>query len=1096
MKNNMTNEHRTPPANGLPSSGTLKSGGAASGKRLTLAYAVAVLGTLATLVLLETLTRQSITSTSPVVVLVVPIAVSACWGGLGPGLVSTLLATLLANYYILPPIFSMRISSHVDIERSITLLVAGVLISLLSEAMLRARSRAQEGEARLAGMIRSARYAVVAIDEQERVTLFNPAAESMFRINAAEILGQPLKGIIPQGLRVIQAGKIGTRGAQETDDAALTFGTVHGRRANGEEFPIEASMSQAEVGGHTLLTAIMHDITIRLRNQEMQSWLASIVESSHDAITAVTLEGVIKSWNAGAERLYGFTPKEAVGRSVEIIAPPELTHEIKEMLQEVAEERRVLVETVRMRKNQSRVDVAVVLSPIRNAEGKVIGASAIARDIGERKRLEEMRSRLAAIVESSDVAIESVNLEGMITSWNRGAEHLYGYSAKEVLGQHISIVVPPELLDDAQDTLQKFVKHDEVRRYEAVRLRKDGTRIIVSTTVSPLKNAEGRVFGASAVIFDVTERKRAEEAQARLAAIVESSDDAIVGTTLDGTITSWNAGAQRLYGYSPDEALGKPVFMIAARRVEEIKSAVEIVSAGGHVKHMEAVGIRKDGTKVDVSTTVSAIIDVEGRVIGASAIARDISDRKRAEEELYQSRQMLQLVLDHIPQRVFWKDRNFRYLGCNRRLLEDGGLSSVNDILGKTDFELPWKGYAALYRQEDNAVMDEGQLILGFEEPRTTPDGSVRWVSTNKVPLRDRQGTIIGILGTYEDITVRRRAAMALEASEKRYRRFVERNAAGVLLSTLDGRILDCNPSFARILGYESAEELKNHRTVEFYCDPSDRARLIHRIREEKVVNNYELSVRRKDGSTAWMLMNLVLVDEQGGEEEVVEGTFIDITERKEKEQQLVQSVREKEVLLKEIHHRVKNNLQVVSSLMDMQSRRIQDAHALSTLIESRNRVHVMALIHQKLYQSRDLAHVDFGEYLRSLANALAQSYNADPAAVHFRVETEPVHLGIDMAIPCALIFNELVSNCLKHAFPNGRYGQIVLGLSRHGERAVRLVVSDDGVGLPKDLNVQNTRSLGLQLVNDLTRQIGGTIDVHTDGGTVVQVEFVIANGQ
>jgi two-component sensor histidine kinase len=154
-----------------------------------------------------------------------------------------------------------------------------------------------------------------------------------------------------------------------------------------------------------------------------------------------------------------------------------------------------------------------------------------------------------------------------------------------------------------------------------------------------------------------------------------------------------------------------------------------------------------------------------------------------------------------------------------------------------------------------------------------------------------------------------------------------------------------------------------------------------------------------------------------------------------------------------------------------------------------------MALIHQKLYQSKDLAHVDFGEYVRGLVNALAKSYNTDPTAVHFRVETEPVHLGIDTAIPCALIFNELVSNCLKHAFPAGRPGEIVLGLSSHGDRAVRLLVRDDGVGLPKDLNVRNTRSLGLQLVNDLTRQIGGTLNVHTNGGTSFQVEFIKPNG-
>jgi two-component sensor histidine kinase len=215
-----------------------------------------------------------------------------------------------------------------------------------------------------------------------------------------------------------------------------------------------------------------------------------------------------------------------------------------------------------------------------------------------------------------------------------------------------------------------------------------------------------------------------------------------------------------------------------------------------------------------------------------------------------------------------------------------------------------------------------------------------------------------------------------------------------------------------------------------------------------------------------------------------------DITERKRAEEQLKTSLKEKEVLLKEIHHRVKNNLQIISSLLKLQSEYIQDEQMLRMFRESQNRVKSMALIHEKLYQSKDLVKLDLVEYIRNLAAYLFRSYGVDSYAISLQIEVDNVSLGIDTAIPCGLIINELVSNSLKHAFPASREGEIRIAFRSGRDNQFTLIVSDNGAGLPRDLDFLKTESLGLQLVNMLVHQLEGAIELDRSGGTAFKITF------
>src|SRR5438874_76953 len=239
------------------------------------------------------------------------------------------------------------------------------------------------------------------------------------------------------------------------------------------------------------------------------------------------------------------------------------------------------------------------------------------------------RSHLAAIVDSSDDPIISKDLNGRIVSWNPAAERMFGYKAEEILGSSVMRLVPPELHKEEEEILARLGECGRIDHFETTRLHKDGSRIPVSVTISPVQDASGTVIGASKIVRDVKMRQQNEESRFRLAAIVDSADDAIVSKDLNGVVRTWNDGARRTFGYTAAEMIGQPILrLIPAELQHEEGEILRKIRAGERIEHYETIRVRKDGERIQVSVTISPIRDESGRVIGASKIARDISDRK------------------------------------------------------------------------------------------------------------------------------------------------------------------------------------------------------------------------------------------------------------------------------------------------------------------------------------------------------------------------------------------------------------------------------------------------------------------------------------
>lgn len=439
-----------------------------------------------------------------------------------------------------------------------------------------------------------------------------------------------------------------------------------------------------------------------------------------------------------------------------------------------------------------------------------------------RRRAERRNFDLATMVASSDDAMLSIDLSSKIVSWNKGAEQLFGYAAAEIVGKPVTILIPAELQEEAEQFLKEVGAGRLVNRDQIVRRRKDGSLIYVSLTISPVRDFEGQIVGASAIAHDISERRRAEELRERLASVVESSDDAIVSKNLEGVITAWNSGAEKLFGYSSAEAVGKPILMLLPpERASEEADILARIRRGESVEHFETVRVRKDGKRIDVSATISPIKGGSGAIVGASKIARDITERKHAEEELARSRQaledqtlLLQSVLDSISDGLVAADEQGKFILWNPAAEKIVRLGAANVPPDK------WSEHYGVYLPdkvtpfplEDNplarAIQGKvGAAVMYLRHQKLTEGVFIEITAS---PLRDKGGKLRGGVAAFRNITERLRAEDRL----LEYERVVENLEDMILVIDRDYRYVIANRAF---LSYRAMdrEQVIGHRVDE-----------------------------------------------------------------------------------------------------------------------------------------------------------------------------------------------------------------------------------------------------------------------------------------
>jgi PAS domain S-box-containing protein len=360
---------------------------------------------------------------------------------------------------------------------------------------------------------------------------------------------------------------------------------------------------------------------------EYPALLHAIIDSTDDAIIAKNLDGIITVWNRAAEKILGFSNTEMVGRSgAELIPTSKQGEENAVMARALRGERLDRFETIRLHKSGRPIDMSLTLSAIVDDSGRLVGVSQIARDVTDRKLIERQAFHLSALVSSSDDAIASKDLNGIVLSWNGAAERIFGYSAAEIVGQSIRLIVPSDRWNEEDDVLRSVRAGERVEHFDTLRRRKDGVLIPVSLAISPIRTATGAIIGVSKIIRDISERSMMEREANRLAAIVDSSDDAIISKDLNGVVRTWNRAAEQMFGYTAAEIIGRPITTIIPEdRLLEEGNVLGRIRDGLSIGHYETIRRAKDGTLVPISLTVSPICDRDGHVVGASKIARDLS---------------------------------------------------------------------------------------------------------------------------------------------------------------------------------------------------------------------------------------------------------------------------------------------------------------------------------------------------------------------------------------------------------------------------------------------------------------------------------------
>jgi PAS domain S-box-containing protein len=361
--------------------------------------------------------------------------------------------------------------------------------------------------------------------------------------------------------------------------------------------------------------------------------LRDFVENAAVAMHWVAQDGTILWANNAELKLLGYSREEYIGHSIVEFHADEPV--IQDILRRLQSDEELHGTEARLRCKDGSIRHVSIHSNVYRDEGRFVHTRCITLDITEQRRAVELQNRLAAIVETSDDAIISKDLDGIIRSWNLGAERLFGYTAEEIVGKHISTLATADRVDEISNILDQLRRGERVVHYETKRRTKEGRILTVSLTVSPLRDSSGAIIGASKVARDITEQRRISELQEHLAAIVESSDDAIISKDLDGIIRSWNGGAEKIFGYTADEIVGKHISTLAAPdRVDEIPNILGRIRRGERVEHYETKRRAKDGRILTVSLTVSPIRDSSGAIVGASKVARDITERERQEQAL------------------------------------------------------------------------------------------------------------------------------------------------------------------------------------------------------------------------------------------------------------------------------------------------------------------------------------------------------------------------------------------------------------------------------------------------------------------------------
>lgn len=717
----------------------------------------------------------------------------------------------------------------------------------------------------------------------------------------------------------------------------------------------------------------------------------------------------------------------------------------------------------------------------------------------KRETQEEFRTTLYSIGD----AVITTDREGRIKLMNPMAEKLTGWKEDEARGKPLNEVfniINEETRVRGEDPVIRVLQTGAIvgLANHTLLISRDGREIPISDAGAPIRGEYGEISGVVLVFRDQTRERAArqalQESEERYRVVVENSHAGILIVNQDYRFEYVNQRLCELLGRPEAEILGHDFREFLDEESRDLVADRYLRRQRGEdvPSRYEFNIIRKNGEKRRVEISSAIVKNLQGRIITVAQIL-DITEQKKAEEALRASEKKYRILHEFAGEAIFTYTLDLKLLEINRAACDYVGLSR-EELLGRDILELGILHPEDIQKVLDNLkILTTGSQEIIVEKFRfRVKDGSYATFLVTSTPVISND-KIVAIINVCRNITFEEKLHAELEASEKKYRFLFNagNDAIFVYRLTEDGRpsrFVEANELTCRLLGYRK-EELMELTPVDLVV-PEERDTVNQSNLEisQKKQRIFERTLLSKDGRRIPCEISSHLFEMNG--RPTIMAIARDITERKKIEESLQTALKEKDVMLREIHHRVKNNLQIMSSLLRLQAAQLTDKYSREVFRKSQIRIRSMAMIHEKLYQSGNLASVDFADYVEKLVTHLYVVYEVDQNRVHFQNEVGEIGLDINQAIPCGLIVNELVSNALKYAFLGSAKGELMVKMFRDKSGRIHLVVKDTGQALPAGIDIHRSETLGFQIINDLTEQLNGTLEYRRDGGNEFEISF------
>jgi two-component system sensor histidine kinase/response regulator len=719
------------------------------------------------------------------------------------------------------------------------------------------------------------------------------------------------------------------------------------------------------------------------------------------------------------------------------------------------------------------------------------------------RREAALKTQYMNLFENARDVVYTADLNGTITSMNKAGEQVSGYARTEVVGKNFSQLIPQKYAARARTMLEHTVAGEEPAVMEWEIVAKDGHRVPLEVSARLIRQ-DGRPVGVQGIARDITERKRAEAAliaeRHLLHTLMDNLPDYIYFKDSESRFIRTNKAHAKAFGLDdPAQVIGKTDFDFFTDEHAQLAYADEqqIIRTGQPMLAKEEKETWPDGRETWVATTKMPLRDANGNIVGTFGISRDITERKRAEEALQVSEGQLAQAMD-MARLAHWErdpasgmfifnDRFYALYGTTAE--REGGYQMSPETYFR-EFLPPEDARLVADEVAKAAAMTDQNPSWALEHRIRRRDGEIRYFLVRSSVIKNSEGLTIKTRGVNQDITERKKAEESLRASEQRYRLLFERNLAGVYRSTLDGTILEANEACCRIFGCASPQELMAHQARDLYIHPGDRENFLRRLREERTLTNLEMCLRKADGHPVWVLENATLLDSQDGAPPVLEGTLVDITERKwaEAELQLAKedaeaASRAKSEFLAIMSHEIRTPMNGIIGMTELAldtELTPEQREYLSTVKESADAL--LTLINDILDFSRiEAGKLDLDVTEFNLHDTLGNTLKVLALRAHQKGLELACRIPPDMSV--ALVgdpgrLRQVIANLVGNAVKFTERGEVVLSVEVESEAAeeiwLHFAVADTGVGIPPDQQRRIFEAFA-QADSSTTRRYGGS---------------------